>query len=57
MYILIHIPTMVFVMDVLDYFNSGSQIGPVGYVAMIIVGLTIILAALISIVMFFLRIC
>lgn len=57
MYICIHIPTMVFMMDVLNYFNSGNVIGPVGYVAIIIAAITIILAFLISIVNFIIRIC
>lgn len=52
MYLFIHIPIMVFIMDVLDYFSSGNQVGPVGYTAIVIVGLTITLAALISVVMF-----
>lgn len=56
MYALIHIPTMVFVMDVMNYFNSGDQIGPVGYVAMIIIGVTVIIAALVEIVLFCIRV-
>jgi len=48
---------MVFMMDVLNYFNSGNVIGPVGYVAIIIAAITIILAFLISIVNFIIRIC
>lgn len=57
MYIFIHIPIMIFTMDVLDYFNSGNSIGPVGYVSIAIIFLAIILAALYSIVKFCLRIC
>jgi hypothetical protein len=48
---------MVFMMDVLNYFNSGNAIGPVGYVAIIIVAITITLAFLISIVRFIIKIC
>lgn len=57
MYVFIHVPVMVFVMDVLDYFGSGNGIGPVGYVAIIIVALTIFIAALLSIVIFCIRLC
>lgn len=53
MYLFIHIPIVVFIMDVLDYFSSGNQVGPVGYTAISIVVLTIVVAGLISVVMFF----
>ena len=52
MYALIHIPIMVFMMDVLDYFGSGNKIGPVGYIAMIIVAGTVSIVCLLEIVLF-----
>jgi hypothetical protein len=57
LYIFIHIPIMIFAMDVLDFFNGGNTIGPVGYVSISVIFLSIILATLYSIVNFCLRIC
>lgn len=48
---------MIFAMDVLDYFNSGNSISPVGYVSIAVVILAILFAALYTIVKFCLRIC
>lgn len=56
-YVFIHTPVMVFAMDVLDYFNSGSTIGPVGYVAMSVALLAIAVIAMYFVVMFCIRIC
>jgi hypothetical protein len=56
MYALIHIPIMVFMMDVLDYFGSGNKIGPVGYISLIIVGGTITIGGLIEVVLLCVRI-
>jgi hypothetical protein len=53
LYIFIHIPAMVFVMDSFNYFNSGNTIGPVGYVCLVIILGTLLSAVIIAI----LRLC
>jgi hypothetical protein len=48
---------MIFMMDVLNYFNSGNKVGPVGYTAIVVVAVSITAALLLSIVIFFVNIC
>lgn len=48
---------MVFAMDVLDYFDSGSTVGPVGYVAMSVALLAMVITAMYFVVMFCIKIC
>lgn len=57
MYCFIHIPFLIFVMDVLNYFNSNGNIGPVGYIAIVVISLTIVTAVLLSTVFFCLDFC
>ncbi len=56
MYALIHIPIVVFMMDVMDYFGSGNKIGPVGYIAVIIILGAISIVGLMEIVLFSIKI-
>jgi len=44
LYIFVHIPIIIFAMDRLDYFGSGSTLGIVGYISMGIVLLTLSIA-------------
>jgi hypothetical protein len=48
LYLLIHLPMMVFVMDVFNYFQSGNIVGPVGYVAISVILFAIAVAIVLA---------
>jgi hypothetical protein len=52
LYLFVHIPILVFVMDRLNYFGSGNTIGAVGYVALGIVFLTLAISAFLGLFVF-----
>ena len=53
LYLFIHIPIMIFVMDVFNYFGSGYTISPIGHIAFFVVLGTIVLAGGVSVFHFF----
>jgi L-cystine uptake protein TcyP (sodium:dicarboxylate symporter family) len=52
LYLFVHIPILIFAMDRLDYFGSGSTIGAVSFVALGIILLTLTIAAVLGLFVF-----